>query len=222
MLNLHKVLVGTALCTACISPQDPFDDFVAKKRALEDAGTGDGSSGPGGNGEPLAPEQLTGSYLWVISTNLAAKNPVVYEVELTAAAVPGSTDLKLSLRQRALACSDRKTPVEDFGETQTAQVAATGSYSSPAVTTTVPAAANAPLGCSSDAPSTVSFSGTIANPGTTADPLAPVEFWCGTLTGSALGGALPLSGTFTATRITDPDNFPPVVINCQKDPADPL
>jgi hypothetical protein len=224
MLNLRKLLIGTALCTGCISPQDTFDRFVDDKRALEDAGgnTSPDDGGGGGGGEPLKPAQLDGTYLWVISTNLAPTKPVVYEVELTAAAVPGSTDLNLTLRQRALACSDRKTPVEEFGAAQEARVAATGAYTSDPVNTVVPAEANPPLGCSSPGDSTVTFTGTIANPATEADPLAPVDFWCGKISGSALNGALPLSGDFTVTRITDPDNYPAVVINCKKDPADPL
>jgi hypothetical protein len=219
-VNLRKLILATALCTGCISPQDTFDDYVHLRREL--AGDAGADSGATGNTTPLTPEQIEGTYLYAVSILLSPTNPVVYLVEVKAAAVPGSTDIEIMLRQRALSCTDRKTPVEEFSPWQTARVSATGAYTSDPVHTVVPASANAPLGCMSVGDSMVTFTGSIINPATAANPDAKVEFWCGDVTGLA-NGFLDLKGsTFTAVRVTDPENLPPVVINCAKQPAEPL
>jgi hypothetical protein len=219
-VNLRKSIVWVALCTGCISPADTFDEFVARKEA--EAASGLKNTTPTGNGTPLLPEQIAGTYLYTVSTQLAKTNPVVYVLEVEAEGVPGGSELTLKLREKPLACADRKTPVGEFGDWLVSTVNATGLYTSPTVEKVVPAAANTAQGCNTESMIKVTFSGTISNPGTAADPAAKVAFWCGDMTGSALGGLIPLMGKFTATRITDPNNYPPVVIDCEKTPADPI
>jgi hypothetical protein len=51
-------------------------------------------------------------------------------------------------------------------------------------------------------------------------PDGKAEFWCGDVSGNVvIPLPQPLTGTFTATRINDPENLPDAVINCDGDIA---
>ncbi len=205
---------------ACFKPEDRFNDFVAAERKLASDAGSDASQVPG-NAEPLQAEQVTGSYLYAISTPTNPAQPTVYLAEVEAS--QQGDQLQMRIRQRPLAIADRKTPVGDFSDWSTMLVDANGTYQSPPITTVVPPAAN-PFGLALT--TTVTFTGMIPNPATADMPNAPVAFFCGTATGSVEGLNLSLDGsTFAAVRIPDPTNtstYPAVVINCNKDPAAPL
>lgn len=219
----HAILCCLGVA-ACFTPEERFDDFVAAKRELAvDAGTGgEDAGGMTGNSEPLKAEQVTGSYLYAVSTPASPTQPTVYLTEVEA--MPAMDDyLDVRIRQRPLAIADRKTPVGEFSEWLSMVVEPVGTYETPPITTVVPPAANSfglPL------TTTIAFKGTFFNPATDDMPEAKVEFFCGTATGVVEGLNLPLDGsTFAASRIPDPadtSTYPAVVINCNKDPAAPL
>ncbi len=219
-VNPSKPLLLLLTCSACFDPAGKFDDFVtAKEKLAVDAG-GD-TGGEPGNAEPLKAEQVPGAYLYAISTPTNPAQPTVYLAEVEASQV--GDGLEVRIRQRPLAIADRKTPVGDFSDWMTNVVDASGAYESPAITTVVPAAANA-FGL--ELTTTVTFRGRLVNPATAEMPDAKVEFFCGTATGVVEGLNLSLDGsTFAAVRIPDPadtSTYPAVVINCNKDPAAPL
>jgi len=216
------LIVGLTLA-ACFTPEERFDDFVeAKKELTADAGGSAGDASGGGNSEPLKAEQVVGSYSYAISTPVSPTQPTVYLAEVEA--TPGAGDaLNVRLRQRPLSIMDRVTPVGDFSEWADLVVQPTGLYTTPPITTVVPAAANSfglPL------TTTITFTGMFQNPATPAMPDAKVEFFCGTATGTVKEFGLSLDGsTFAASRIPNPadtSTYPAVVINCNKDPAAPL
>lgn len=216
--------IGCALFfSACFSPEDRFNDFIAlKKSAASDAGGEPEEGGAPGEGEPLTAEQVTGTYLYAISTPIDPTHPIVYLAEFEAS--PGMGDaLAVRLRQRPLSITDRQTPVGEFSDWIDAAVEPTGTYQTPPITTEVPAAANTfglPL------TATVQFEGTFRNPATPEMPQAKVEFFCGTAMGKVEGVGLSLDGsTFAASRIPNPDDpstYPEVLLNCSKQPAAPL
>jgi hypothetical protein len=217
-------LIGCALIfSACFSPEDRFNDFLeAKKSQMADAGTGPEDGGALGNDEPLTAEQVTGTYLYSISTPVDPTHPIVYLAEFEASPKMGDA-LEVRLRQQPLSITDRQTPVGAFSDWVSAVVEPTGTYETPPITTVVPAAANSfglPL------TATVQFKGTFKNPATPEMPQAKVEFFCGTATGNVEGVDLSLDGsTFAASRIPDPEDpstYPEVVLNCNQDPAAPL
>jgi hypothetical protein len=223
-VNPIKAMGGWCLMfSACFAPQERFDDFVAAKKNLAaEAGTDDGDGDGPGNDEPVTAEQITGTYLFAISTPVDPVHPLVYLAEFDAAAGMGDA-LDVRLRQRPLSIRDRKTPVGEFSEWISTSVEPTGVYESPPIDTVVPPAANS-FGLALT--TTIRFKGTFHNPATPAMPEAKIEFFCGTATGNVEGLNLSLDGTnFAASRLADPEDtstYPDVVINCDKDPAAPL
>ena len=219
-VNLNNLILVLLTCSACFTPEDRFDDFIAaKQRLASDAGT-DAGEQPG-NTQPLKADQVTGSYLYAVSTPVNPAQPTVYLAEVEAS--QQGDGLEVRIRQRPLAVVDRTTPVGDFSEWTTSLVDPSGAYETPPLTTIVPAAANSfglPL------TTTVAFKGAFKNPATAELPDTKVDFFCGTATGMVQGLNLSLEGsTFAAARIPDvanTDTYPDVVINCNKDPAAPL
>lgn len=215
-----KGLLLSLALSACIEPKDRFDEFVAEKtRLAPEAGIDAGEVA--GNTTPLSAEQVTGTYLYAVSTPANPSQPTVYLAEVEASEL--GEQLEVRMRQRALSVTDRKTPVGEFSEWITQLLDPAGSYQSPSITTVVPPEAN-PFGLALT--TTITFTGTFRNPASAEMPDAKVEFFCGTATGLVEGLNLSLDGsTFAALRIPDPanpDSYPAVVINCNRDPAAPV
>lgn len=202
---------------ACADPAARFEEFVAREEAAD---TKPGDEGPvldGGFVLPT-PEQSAGTFLLAVSTALGRTKPVVSLLEAEAENKGGQ--LELRLRYRPLAAADRKTPVGEFNEWQSVLVNPDGTYSAPSIRVVTPGAANPIDGSQIEAD--LSLEG---RPVANVKPGETVDFLCGDVTGTlyALGFALPLNNaTFTATRITDPNNYPAVTIDCNKTPAAPL
>lgn len=222
-MNWKNLIPLCVVCASCFAPEDKFDDFVEAKREIApEAGSG-GPGGDAGSGIPLKADQISGTYYYAVSIPLSPSLPTVYLAQVEAS--DAGDMLSVRIRQRPLSKTDRKTPVGEWSEWQTNLVSPVGSYMSPAISTTVPAAANAVTG--TDSETEIAFEGTFINPATESMPDAKVEFFCGTGSGQATKPLfIPLNGaTFAAQRLDTPDDpstYPPVVINCNKDPARPL
>jgi hypothetical protein len=218
---LFLLLSAGSLITACISPEGRYDDFANGKN---DGGAAESNPQDGSGVFPLAPEQITGSYLYVVSTIVAPRIPTVYLAEVEAEKL--GRGVKLRIRQRPLSKTDRTTPVGPFGDWHEDVLGTDGVIDSAPLRTTVPAAANALTGLDTD--TEIAMHGRLFNLAAEDDPDAPVDFFCGTITGRIIS-PFPIDdltgSTFTGSRITDvddPKSYPPVVINCDKDPARPL
>jgi hypothetical protein len=213
-------LAGLSLLTllgACADPDARFDEFVKRdEKAREVQAPDAGPDTPGDFKLPTA-EQSRGNFLLAISTPLGPTQPVVSLLEVEAEDKNGQ--LELRLRYKPLSAKDRKTPVGDFNEWQTILVNADGTFKGETIHVTTPGAAN-PLG-GTMLEADLSLQG---RPTSNVKPGDTVDFLCGDVTGTVFVGlALPLTGsTFTATRIKDPANYPPVTINCMMTPAGPL
>jgi hypothetical protein len=214
-----SLLFAVLLMPACISPEARFDDFVDGKNG------GDSSSDLEGSGGALQiePEQITGSYLYVVSTVVAPRIPTVYLAEVEAEKVERL--IKLRVRQRPLSKTDRFTPVGPWGSWREDLLDLEGTLESEPIRTVVPADANAITGV--DTETEIAMHGRLFALAES-NPEAPVEFFCGAITGRILS-PFPIDdltgSTFTGSRIpdvSDPTSYPPVVINCDRDPARPL
>lgn len=165
-----------------------------------------------------APEQLSGTFLFVVSTPLDPSKPFVNLLEVRA--TREGELYRITMREQPLSAMDRKTPVGMFSADRTFEVAPSGCFSSMALSFDIPAAANPIIAL--PATTELSFTGNIAT--AQRDANGAVGFWCGTVSGRTIT-PLPMSidgSTFTAIRISDPNNLPPVVINCAMTPASPL
>jgi hypothetical protein len=209
------------LATAsCIDPAGRYDDFVRRKEAsrrMGDAGTDD----PGGPVELPEPEQVNGTYLYVVSLAPQEKDPTIYLLEVEAER--DGDMFVLRMRQRPLAFADRKTPVGEWSEWDAYEVTPMGTYETPELTVAIPAAANV---LAVDTVANIVFKGNVAS-GRFDDDDGHLEFFCGDASGVLVQPPLGLNlvGHFTATRIpdpNDPDTYPEAVINCEGDPARPL
>jgi hypothetical protein len=207
--------------SACASPEARFDDFADGKN--DGGGASNGLQQADGSFD-LTPGQISGTYLYVVSTIVAPRIPTIYLAEVEAEKVGKA--IKLRIRQRPVSKTDRATPVAPWGDWHEDILDTEGEIDSDPIRTTVPAAANALTGFDTD--TEIAMHGRLFNLTADDDPEAPVDFFCGTITGRVIS-PFPiddLSGsTFTGSRITnvdDPESYPPVVINCSKDPARPL
>jgi hypothetical protein len=212
-------LLGLALgLFGCVDPGGKYDDFVARKEAGKDM-SGDGSSADGDMGpvELPEPEQITGSYLYVVALSGVAPTFYLLEVE----AQREGEQLSLSMRYRALAYADRETPVEDFNEWETYEVDPAGYYETPELMITVPGAANT-FGVDAVVSKLV-FRGNVGNGKLeNDDPDGKVVFFCGDVgpdVEAVVFGVTqkPGGGTFTASRILDENDYPDAVLNCEGD-----
>lgn len=222
-LRASSVFVGaltSCLLAACPDPEARFDEFIAREHsgAGSDAGDPDSSAADGGAFVLPTPEQSAGTFVLAISTRLGPTKPVVSLLEVEAENETGQ--LALRLRYRPLAAADRKTPVGEFNEWQSVLVNPDGTYAAPSVHVKTPAEANPIDGSMIEADLSL-----MGRPVANVAPGQTVDFLCGDVTGTLFpyGLPLPLAGsTFTAARITDPDHYPPVTIDCAMTPAAPL
>jgi hypothetical protein len=210
--------MGIALLTLSMSCADPsarFDEFVERDdQAREKQGPEPDAGGPSEGFVLPTAEQSRGTFLLAISTPLGPTQPVVSLLEVEADDKDGK--LELRLRYKPLAAADRKTPVGDFNDWQTILVNADGTFKGETFHASTPGSAN-PLG-GTPLEADLSLQG---KPASNVKPGETVDFLCGDVTGTVFVGlALPLAGsTFTAARIKDPANYPPVTINCSMTPA---
>jgi hypothetical protein len=219
---LSSCLLAGLLFSACVSPEARFDDFADGKN--DDGGGGSNGLQNSDGAFDIAPEQISGTYLYVVSTIVAPRIPTIYLAEVEAEKVGKA--IKLRIRQRPVSKTDRVTPVAPWGDWHEDILDTTGEIDSDPIRTTVPAAANALTGF--DTETEIAMHGRLFNLAADDDPDAPVAFFCGTITGRVIS-PFPIDdltgSTFTGSRITnvaDPTSYPPVVINCDKDPARPL
>jgi hypothetical protein len=168
----------------------------------------------------LSPEQLSGSYLLVVSTTIAPRIPVIYETQIEAEQ-DGDT-LAVRLRERPLSKLDRKSPVGPWSDWADGTVDAEGHFASDTLHLTIPADANALTGLDTEVE--ITLSAWLSSP----EGTAPTDFVCGDVTGRIVG-PIPLDdlsgSTFTVTRVADLDDaesFPEAVLNCDHEPARPL
>jgi hypothetical protein len=210
------VVVGCVMLAACADPAARFEEFVAREEST-DTSPGRDASAPEGFVLPT-PEQSAGTFLLAVSTALGRTKPVVSLLEVEAEDKAGQ--LELRLRYRPLAAADRKTPVGEFNEWQSVLVNPDGTYNAPSVHVVTPASANPIDGSMIESDLTLE-----GRPVANVEPGKTVDFLCGDVSGTlfAYGLGIPLAGaTFTATRITDPDHYPAVTIDCAMTPAAPL
>jgi hypothetical protein len=199
----------------CADPHGRFEEFVKRdEKAREGQGEPPDADVPDGDFVLPTAEQSRGTFLLAISTQLGPTTPVVSLLEVEAE--DKNPGLELRLRYRPLAAKDRKTPVGPFNEWQTILVNPDGSFMGMTIHASIPGEANPIGGLPLEAD--LSLQG---RPTSRVEPGETVDFLCGDVTGTAMVGlTLPLAGsTFTAARIKDPDNYPPVTINCQMTPA---
>lgn len=169
----------------------------------------------------LKAQQVSGTYLYAISTVLARTLPVVYLAEVEAKEMDGA--LELRLRQRPLSKLDRATPVGPWTDWSVVLVDPTGALAGEPLSALIPAEANPITGFDTEAE--IVMTASLASLRDPEHPDAPLDFLCGEVAGRILS-PIPvddLSGsTFAATRIedvTDPATYPEVVINCERQPA---
>jgi hypothetical protein len=204
-----------SLGAACADPDGKFDEFV--RRSAHDEPEPDAGPMTDGGALPAA-EQVTGTYLSVVSSNINPKLPVVYTLEVTA--VQMGDMLELTMVDQPLSYMDRMTPVGMKSAPRKILVPPTGSYDEVLEQVITPGAAN-PILNDVDTLADTTFHGAF-NAAETDGPGGQVLFWCGTLMGHLYEPLeQDITGTFTISRIVD-GVFPPVVINCAKDAADPL
>ncbi len=214
-------LLGSALCllAGCPDPAGKYDEFVARVKkepvVIADAGS-DGCPIPeGGLPDPM---QLSGTFLFSVSTTLGPLTPLVYllEVEATRDADDVYT---ISMRDQPLSKLDRKTPVGEFGDPRVFVVSPAGCFKSDFVVFNIPAEVNPVL--NSPTVAEIAFSGNVAEAVLQEDGDKLVTFWCGQVDGNV---TMPLNlgidgSTFTASRVLDPKNLPEVLIDCDMTPA---
>jgi hypothetical protein len=214
---LFRLLACALLClgAACADPDGKFDEFV--RRTGTDPEPDAGVPVPDGGFVLPTAEQVSGTFLSVVSTNISPKKPVVYLLEVTA--VQKGEELELTMVDQPLAAADRMTPVGMKSAARSLRVTAAGSYQEMLTQVVTPAEANPVLPAPTLADTT--FHGQLAAAETDGAD-GPVLFWCGTVTGHLYEPLdQDITGTFTISRIVD-GVYPEVVINCAKEPADPL
>jgi hypothetical protein len=205
------------LWLACADPDGKFDEFVERTKqppmTEPDAAP---PPPPNDSGVPfLRAEQVTGTYLSVVSTSVSPKKPVVYRLDVTAS--ENEAKLVLTLQDQALAYWDRKTPVGPLSDERSVEVTDQGTYTEMLVATVTPEDAN-PV-TYEESTSDTTFVGQLAAAEVDADT-GLVMFWCGTVTGKVYVPMIPFTGTFTISRIVE-GSYPETVIDCDKNPADP-
>jgi hypothetical protein len=172
----------------------------------------------------LQPEQLTGTYLFGISTVLARSAPIVFMVEL--AGEDQGDRLDVRLRFRPVSKLDRVTPVGDWSDWTTGEVDAGGHWNSHPLHVIIPADANAVIAADTEAE--IVLQGELLALRSDDDPAAQLEFLCGEVTGEIID-PIPLDdlsgSTFAGTRIEDvddPASYPEVTIDCDHGLPRPL
>lgn len=215
-----RSLFGWALLTiplwlGCADPDGKFDEFVERTEMNMPPKPDAGPPMPTVDGG-VTPDQITGSYLSVTSTNVSPTKPVVYRLEVTAEQT-SEGKLQLTLVDQPLAYWDRKTPVGPKSAPRSVVVDDNGTYTEILMGVVTPKDAN-PVTYQESTSDTTFYGNVGAAEIDAASNL--VMFWCGTMAGKIYQPAIPFTGTFTTTRIVDENNYPDAVINCAKDPAD--
>ncbi len=208
-----------SLLAGCPDPAGKFDEFAARVQQapvdMEDDAGMDGCPLP--DGELPGPEQISGLFLFTVATSLDPHKPFVYLLEVEAS--KNGDNYKVSMRERALSAKDHKTPVEDFGDPREFEVSPAGCFVTDRTTFNIPAEANPIIAL--PAVTELVLGGNVAQAIQEPDGDRLVTFWCGTVDGDVIS-PLPQSvngSAFTAVRVTDPDNLPEVVIDCDMTPV---
>lgn len=209
----RALLISTALSTGC-------DSDSAKPAE----GKADAAVEPSIQDQGLQPEQLTGTYLFGVSTILARSAPIVLMVELAGEAQ--DDQISVRLRFRPISKQDRMTAVGEWSDWTAGEVDESGHWNSSTVHVDIPAEANPII--ASETVADVVFEGELLDLRSEDDPAAELNFLCGSVTGKVidpipvddLGGS-----TFAAARIGDLDDlagYPEVTIDCDHGLPRPL
>ncbi|HEY6879528.1 MAG TPA: hypothetical protein VI299_15985 [Polyangiales bacterium] len=204
--------------TGCPDPGADFDDFAKRAGTSHDAGPVEQGGCALPEGALPAPEQLSGTFLFSVSTTVGRDRPFVFLLDVDVSR--SGARYEITIVAQPLAANDRKTPVGAPTDPQTFSVEAGGCFTSVPQLFALPAGANPILPV--QATSELSFSGNVGS--ALRDARGAVTFWCGQVNGRSVT-PLPMNidgSTFAATRVTNPAQLPPVVINCAMDPARPL
>jgi hypothetical protein len=212
-------LTTTALLIGCADPAGRYDDFEARDTTIrEDQSSGggggsDGNGGAGGGGDNCLPEAgaIDGDFLFSLSAYLNPRAPFLFVASLTTEASEGG--LSFSLTFQPLVAADRRTPTGEPFDVGPFELSADGKFTAQLPTLVVPGDANPISGNELEA--TITLTGSLC---------APADFICGVVTGSA-ARPIPLNlkgSNFAMERIADPSSYPAPVINCKRDPANPL
>jgi hypothetical protein len=208
--------LGAFTCVACPDPEGDFEAFARRAGTHStDAGTLNCEQP---EGELPDPAQLSGQFLLSVSTTLGRDTPFVYLIDVEAER--SGDRYHITMSATPLSARDRSTPVGEPSEPQTFDVEPSGCFSSPPQMFQIPGPANPILPV--QATSELSFAGSVST--AIRDDEGYVTFWCGQVNGRSLT-PLPMTldgSTFAAARVTDPDNLPPVVLDCEMTPARPL
>lgn len=220
MLSFRTGLALALLALAgCPDPGGDFDDFAKRTgTASADAGMAALGSCDLPEGELPEPEQLSGTFVFSVSTTVGRERPFVFLLDVDVSR--NGARYEITIVAQPLAANDRKTPVGKPTDPQTFSVEAGGCFTSVPQLFALPAGANPILPV--QATSELSFSGSVAS--AIRDASGSVTFWCGQVNGRSVT-PLPMNidgSTFAATRVANPAQLPPVVINCAMDPARPL
>jgi hypothetical protein len=212
----HALAIAALWFAGCPDPGGDFDAFTRRAGTqTTDAGM---ISCETSEGELPEPEQLSGQFLLSVSTTIGRETPFVYLLDVEVAREDDSYQITMSATP--LLASDRTTPAGESSEPQTFTVEPNGCFMSPPQLFMVPGPANPILPV--PATSELSFAGSVVS--AVRDDQGSVTFWCGQVNGRTVT-PLPMmidGSTFAATRVLDPDNLPPVVIDCDMTPARPL
>ena len=209
----------------CVDPGAKLDAFHRRELASRSQDAGENAAADGAAGAPgrlPSPAQIEGQYLFVVSTVLSPKKPILSLLEVKA--VTKGERLELMQRDRPLSLEDRKTPVGPFGPWRSSLVQADGGYRTDSINIVTPGAADA-VQPGVESESNLEFYGTVPlTQSPLGEPEEPILFWCGKADGMLLRPIQQsLDGsTFAVMRITDPDAYPSPVLNCAMDPAEPL
>ncbi|WP_437764004.1 hypothetical protein WMF27_37920 [Sorangium sp. So ce281] len=224
--TIRTTLASAALTTAalligCADPEGRYDDFEARDTTIrEDQSSGEGGGGSGGNGgaggggDNCLPEAgaVDGDFLFSLSAYLNPRAPILFVASLTTEASDGG--LSFSLTFQPLVAADRETPTGEPFDVGPFELSADGTFTAQLPTLVVPGDANSISG--SELEATITLTG--------GSLCAPADFICGVITGTT-ARPLPLNlkgSTFAMERIADPSSYPAPVINCKRDPANPL
>lgn len=215
-------LTSTALLIGCADTQGRYDDFEARDTTIredqssggEGGGGSDGTGGAGGGGDNCLPEAgaVDGDFLFSLSAYLNPRAPILFVASLTTEASDGG--LSFSLTFQPLTAADRRTPSGEPFDVGPFELSADGTFTAQLPTLVVPGDANPISG--SELEATITLTG--------GSLCAPADFVCGVVTGTT-ARPLPLNlkgSTFAMERIADPSSYPAPVINCKRDPANPL
>lgn len=212
------VLVTAA---GCVDPEQTYDDFL-DRFAHVDSGLLDGAGTltPDGGCKLPPPDEVDGQFLFVVSIQVAPKTPILYLLDATH--VVDGDGLQVTTVAHPLDKKDRHTIVGDATNVVTAhyRIAADGNFSADLPSTITPDLAEPVTG--QNVTSNLTLMGRSCSERTPEHPDSTIDFTCGTLKIHIdVPTVLDATGTFTTTRVTDPNKYPDPVIDCAKTAANP-